>query len=250
MAFQPLYQIEPRRLVGFEALMRWDHPERGQIGPAAFIPVAEESALINQLTRWAIHRVCRQLRRWHEQYPASRELGVHVNISGKDLAGPQFAAFVRDSLSEAGVPPSCLVLEITESTLMQQLESVVGTLRELRELGVGVSVDDFGTGYSSLSYLSALPITSLKIDRSFVRQIGETKESGEIVRAIVRMGEALGKYVIAEGVETKAQLEHLRQLDCDCAQGFFLSRPLGVAQTDSLLAALAAPAELLQPAAA
>ncbi|HWY73861.1 MAG TPA: EAL domain-containing protein, partial [Burkholderiaceae bacterium] len=147
-----------------------------------------------------------------------------------------------------GVPPSCLTLEITESTLMQKLESAVGALKELRELGVGLSVDDFGTGYSSLSYLSALPITSLKIDRSFVRQIGETKESGEIVRAIVRLGEALGKRVIAEGVETKAQLERLRQLDCACAQGYLLSRPLAVAQAGGVLATFAARAQ--EPSAA
>jgi diguanylate cyclase (GGDEF)-like protein/PAS domain S-box-containing protein len=249
MAFQPLYQIEPRRLVGFEALMRWDHPERGQIGPGAFVPVAEESALINELTRWAIRHVCHQLRQWHDQYPASRELDVHVNISGKDLTVPHFAAFVRDALREAGVPPASLVLEITESTLMQQLESVVPTLKELRELGVGLSVDDFGTGYSSLSYLSVLPITSLKIDRSFVRQIGETRESGEIVRAIVRMGEALGKLVIAEGVETRAQLEWLQQMDCAWAQGYLFSRPLGVAQAGGVLAELTASTQLL-PAAA
>ncbi len=148
------------------------------------------------------------------------------------------------------MPPSCLALEITESTLMQKLESVIGTLKELRELGVGLSVDDFGTGYSSLSYLSALPITSLKIDRSFVRQIGETKESGEIVRAIVRLGDALGKRVIAEGVETKVQLECLQQLDCACAQGFLLSRPLGVAQTAGVLATFAAQAEGQSEAAA
>src|SRR5882757_425345 len=241
MAFQPLYRIEPRRLVGFEALMRWDHPQRGPISPGTFIPVAEESVLINELTRWAIRRVCHQLRTWHKQYPASRELCVHVNISGKDLTGgPQFVAFVRESLREAGVPPSCLALEITESTLMQKPESVIGTLKELRELGVGLSVDDFGTGYSSLSYLSALPITSLKIDRSFVRQIGETKESEEIVRAIVRLGDALGKRVIAEGVETEAQLACLRQLQCDCAQGFLLSRPLGLAQAGAVLATFAA----------
>src|SRR5258708_10418021 len=171
LAFQPLYRIEPHRLVGFEALMRWDHPARGLIGPGTFIPVAEESGLINQLTHWAIRRVCQQLRAWHQQYPSSRELGVHVNISGKDLTVPRFAAFVRESLREAGVPPSCLTLEITESTLMQQLESVIGTLKELRELGVGLSVDDFGTGYSSLTYRSALPITSLKLDRSFLRHI-------------------------------------------------------------------------------
>jgi diguanylate cyclase (GGDEF)-like protein/PAS domain S-box-containing protein len=250
MVFQPLYQIEPHRLVGFEALMRWDHPERGQIGPGTFVPLAEESTLINELTRWAIQRVCRQLRQWHEQYPASRDLDVHVNISGKDLTGPQFAAFVRDSLRDIGVPPANLVLEITETTLMQQLESVVPTLKELRDLGVGLSVDDFGTGYSSLSYLSVLPITSLKIDRSFVRQIGETKESGEIVRAIVRMGEALGKLVIAEGVETRAQLEHLKQMDCAWAQGFLLSRPLAVAQATGLLARLAPSPEPQHEAAA
>jgi len=140
--------------------------------------------------------------------------------------------------------------QIVGVTLEEQLESAVGTLKELRELGVGLSVDDFGTGYSSLSYLSALPITSLKIDRSFVRQIGETKESGEIVRAIVRLGDALGKRVIAEGVETKAQLDRLQQLDCDCAQGFLLSRPLGVPQAGGLLAAFAAQVEERPDAAA
>jgi diguanylate cyclase (GGDEF)-like protein/PAS domain S-box-containing protein len=242
LAFQPLFKIEPRRLIGFEALMRWDHPERGLIGPGTFIPVAEESALINQLTRWAIRRVCRQLRSWHDHHPIGRELVAHVNISGKDLTEPHFAAFVREALSEAGVPPSSLTLEITESTLMQTLESVVGTLSELRDLGVGVSVDDFGTGYSSLSYLSALPISSLKIDRSFVRQMDETKESAEIVRAIVHLGEALGKHVIAEGVETRAQLERLRQLNCECAQGYFLSRPLAEAQAAAVLAAFASNA--------
>jgi EAL domain-containing protein (putative c-di-GMP-specific phosphodiesterase class I) len=227
--------------------LRWEHPQRGTIGPGTFIPVAEESTLINQLTRWAIRCVCQQMRAWHERYPQSRDLSVHVNISGKDLAGPHFAAFVRDSVREAGVPPSCLTLEITESTLMQKLESVADTLKELRELGLGLSVDDFGTGYSSLSYLSALPITSLKIDRSFVRQIGETKESDEIVRAIVRLGDALGKHVIAEGVETRAQLERLHQLDCAYAQGFLLSRPLGVAQAAAMLAAAPACSER-QPA--
>ena len=236
MSFQPLFKIEPTRLIGFEALMRWQHPERGAIGPGTFIPVAEESALINQLTRWAIRHVCRQLRNWHEQYPKWHELAVHVNISGKDLTEPQFATFVREALREAGVPPSSLTLEITESTLMQTLESVIGTLNELRDLGVGVSVDDFGTGYSSLSYLSALPISSLKIDRSFVRQMGETKESSEIVRAIVHLGEALGKDVIAEGVETRAQLERLRQLNCGFAQGFLLSRPLSAPQATAALA--------------
>jgi diguanylate cyclase (GGDEF)-like protein/PAS domain S-box-containing protein len=250
LAFQPLYRIEPLELVGFEALIRWDHPQRGPIGPGTFIPVAEESTLINQLTQWAIRRVCHQLRDWHQQYPESRELGVHVNISGKDLTGLQFVAFVRESLRETGVPPSCLTLEITESTLMQKLETVASTLKELRQMGVGLSVDDFGTGYSSLSYLSALPITSLKIDRSFVRQIGETKESGEIVRAIVRLGEALNKHVIAEGVETKAQLECLRQLDCAIAQGYFLSRPLSAEQAAGALTGFAARADCQSAAAA
>ncbi|MBV8210526.1 MAG: EAL domain-containing protein [Burkholderiaceae bacterium] len=242
-AFQPLYRIEPRRLVGFEALMRWEHPQRGLIGPGSFIPVAEESALIGQLTQWAIRRVCRQLRAWHDAFPASRELVVHVNISGKDLSAPHFAEHVREALREAGVPPASLTLEITESKLMEKLESVSGTLRELRELGVGLSVDDFGTGYSSLSYLSALPITSLKIDRSFVRQIGDTKESGEIVRAIVRLADALGKDVIAEGVENKMQLDRLRELDCACAQGFFLSRPLAPANAAELLEGLSQRSE-------
>jgi diguanylate cyclase (GGDEF)-like protein/PAS domain S-box-containing protein len=235
LAFQPIFELGSRRQVGFEALARWQHPARGPISPVAFIPVAEESGLIVQLTQWAIQRACTQLRAWHDRDPASAALFVNVNISGHDLCDPKFADFVRETLDECSLRPSCLTLEITESTLMQQLEMAGGTLVKLRELGVGLSVDDFGTGYSSLSYLSSLPISSLKIDRSFVSRLEGRADDAEIVRAVIQLGDALGKRVIAEGIETAAQLERLARFGCSYGQGFLLSRPLTVQQVTELL---------------
>ncbi len=235
LAFQPVYELEPRRLVGFEALARWTHQERGPIPPSTFIPVAEESGLIGQLTQWAIQRACLQLRAWRDRFPVHRDIFVNVNISGHDLCEPKFADQVREALEQFGLPPSCLTLEITENTLMQQLDMGGKTLAKLRELGVGLSVDDFGTGYSSLSHLSTLPITSLKIDRSFVSKLGETSDETEIVRAVIQLGDALGKRVIAEGIETTAQLERLQRFGCGYGQGYHLARPLTVHQVAALL---------------
>jgi diguanylate cyclase (GGDEF)-like protein/PAS domain S-box-containing protein len=236
LVFQPVFELEPQRLVGFEALARWEHPERGPIPPATFIPVAEESGLIGQLTQWAIQRACLQLRAWRDRFPSYKELFVNVNISGHDLCEPKFTDQVRETLAQFGLPPTCLTLEITENTLMQQLDMGGKTLAQLRELGVGLSVDDFGTGYSSLSHLSTLPISSLKIDRSFVSKLDSSEsDETEIVRAVIQLGDALGKRVIAEGIETAAQLARLRDFRCGFGQGFLMARPLTVHQIAALL---------------
>ncbi|MES2715196.1 MAG: EAL domain-containing protein [Pseudomonadota bacterium] len=235
LAYQPLFAIEPQRLVGFEALARWTHPLRGMVSPAEFIPVAEASGLIVQLTRWALQQACRQLQVWRGQSTGADALFVNVNIAGQDLCETGFAELVRDTLVQHRLPASCLTLEITETALMQQLEMGSRTLQQLREIGVGLSVDDFGTGYSSLSHLSTLPINSLKIDKSFVDKLDGVSVESEIVRAVIQLGHALGKRVIAEGIETTAQLDRLRALGCGYAQGFLLARPLSTAQVDAML---------------
>ncbi len=199
--------------------------------------MAEESGLIVQLTQWAVDDACRQLAQWRARFPRAGKLFVNVNIAGADLAEPQFAQRVRNALLRFDLPPACLTLEITETTLMQQFEAGSRTLARLREIGVGLSVDDFGTGYSSLSHLSRLPINSLKIDRSFVARLDEASGEAEIVRAVVQLGRALGKKVIAEGVETARQLQSLQALGCGHAQGCLLGRPMNEEQVATLLGA-------------
>ncbi|MBL8349267.1 MAG: EAL domain-containing protein [Burkholderiaceae bacterium] len=235
LAFQPVFSIAERRVVGFEALARWPSSTRGMVRPDEFIPVAEASGLIVPLTRWALQTACRALRQWRALPGVAGELFVNVNIAGRDLCDAGFADFVRDTIASSGLPTRCLTLEITETTLMQHLETGKRTLARLRDLGVGLSVDDFGTGYSSLSHLSKLPISSLKIDRSFVAQLDGASVETEIVRAVIQLGHALGKRVIAEGIETEDQLEWLRALGCGHAQGFLLGRPQGSEQVAALL---------------
>jgi diguanylate cyclase (GGDEF)-like protein/PAS domain S-box-containing protein len=237
LEYQPLYELQSNRLVAFEALARWHHPERGSVSPAVFIPIAEESGLIGPLTQWVLERACAQLAAWHAAHPNNAGLRMHVNISGADLCGSGFANRVTRTILTHSLQPKHVTLEITESMLMERLDAALGTLEELSQLGVGVSVDDFGTGYSSLSYLSALPITSLKIDRSFVSKLQISTQNSEIVRAVITLGTALGKRVIAEGIETPAQMSRLRELGCELGQGFHMSRPVSAENADLLLAA-------------
>ena len=237
LAFQPLYDLSPYRINGFEALARWVHPERGFIGPGVFIPLAEECGLISELTRWMIERSVRELARWHAELPHLRHLGVHVNVSGRDMADPALVPYVRQVLQRHGLAPERLTLEITESVLMESLTAALATLNALRDLGVRFSIDDFGTGYSSLSYLSTLKFDSLKIDRSFVTGLAEDPQALEIVRAVLNLGRSLGKKVIAEGIETPAQLAALKQLGVPVGQGYLMSRPLPAAKIDALLRA-------------
>jgi len=235
VAYQPLYHLRSGELSGFEALARWHHPVHGPIGPATFIPIAEESALIGPLTDFVLETACQQLKRWQARGGAFAELTVQVNVSGNDIAQHNFAQRVRRAIVAARLAPSQLTLELTENVLMDRLDGALAALAELRELGVGLSIDDFGTGYSSLSYLSSLPIDSLKIDASFVRGMRSGSKEAEVVRAIVTLGASLGKDVIAEGIESESQLDQLRSMGCASGQGFHLSRPLAAENVDLLL---------------
>ncbi len=222
--YQPIVSVPQRRLAGFEALLRWNHPERGLVVPADFIRLAEETGLIVSIGQWVLWEACRQVRTWHDLQTGDGErLTVSVNLSARQFQDPALVERVADALSVTDLPPSSLRLEITESVLMDQAEQSVRLLDQLKELGVQVQADDFGTGYSSLSYLHRFRIDALKIDRSFVAPIGRASEGGEIVRTIVTLAQNLGMSVIAEGVETDKQRLHLGKLGCQQMQGHLFS---------------------------
>ena len=234
--FQPLYELEPYRLCGFEALARWVHPQRGPVSPAVFIALAEETGHIEALTDWVIDHAVARLAEWQLMFPGLGDLDMHVNISGRDLARASLVDHVQAVLQRHRLDASALTLEITETTLMGRLEVALQTMGRLRQTGVRFSIDDFGTGYSSLAYLGTLPIDSLKIDRSFVMGMHEQPQNVEIVRAVLNLGMTLGRKVIAEGIETPEQLSTLRSLGVPIGQGYLLSRPLRCEQVVELLA--------------
>jgi diguanylate cyclase (GGDEF)-like protein len=226
MSYQPLIDIQDGSLFGFEALLRWQHPEFGNIPPNKFIPIAEESGLIIPITKWILNETTKQLAAWQKIGRHHRGLIVSVNISGKHLSNDDLISDVEDALAQSKIDPSTLKLEITESAAMDDAEHTISVLNRLKHLGVQLSIDDFGTGYSSLSYLHRLPFDTLKIDRSFVYSVGETGENSEILQTIISLAKNLKKKVIAEGIETESQLALLQNLGCDYGQGYLLSRPL------------------------
>lgn len=223
--YQPIMSLSNESLVGFEALVRWQHPERGLVYPDDFIRVAEETELIIPIGERVLFEACRQVREWQLRYPVFSELCVSVNLSCKQFKQPGLVKQVSEILQETGLQPQCLNLEITESILMDNVEAAVSMMKELRALGVQLSIDDFGTGYSSLSYLHRFPMNTLKIDRSFVSQMHDNNENTEIVRTIVMLARNLGMEVIAEGLETEQQLFKLLLLGCDYGQGYFFCHP-------------------------
>jgi diguanylate cyclase (GGDEF)-like protein/PAS domain S-box-containing protein len=235
VAYQPLIELSTNRLVGFEALARWNHPELGPIGPDVFIPVAEESGLIVGLTDLVLKRACAQLQEWQSIDEGFAHLRMQVNLSGRDLAQPGLTARVTQAVLAAGLQPRHLTLELTENILMERIETALPMLEELRALGVRLSVDDFGTGYSSLAHLSRLPIDSLKVDRSFVRKLTAGSKEAMVVRGIVQLGNSLGKDVVAEGIETASQFDQLREMGCSFGQGFLMGRPLAPEQITATL---------------
>ena len=247
VVYQPLFEIAGGRIAGFEALLRWRHPEHGAISPAEFLPIAEEAGLMVRLTDFVLHCACRQLRAWQSLGPAQGELTMNVNLSGHDLAHPALVARVTQALVEAGVQAEHLCLELTENVLMSRVEGAVPLLGELKALGVKLAIDDFGTGYSSLSHLSTLPIDCLKIDRSFVMRLNPGTQEAAVVRSIVVLGSTLGKVVVAEGIETAAQLEQLREIGCHHGQGYLLARPAAAADLAPLLGRAKMPAAALPP---
>ncbi len=224
--YQPVVEIGGATTVGVEALVRWHHPAQGLVGPYRFIPVAEESGLIIPIGAWVLEQACTQLRDWHDRAGQDGRGSVDVNLSARQIDDPRIIATVEEILARTGLPPEHLTLEITESALMSDATAALGVLRALKSLGVVLAIDDFGTGYSSLSYLQRFPLDILKVDQSFVDELGESPEAEEIVSAVIGLAHALGLKVVAEGVETKAQLEVLRAFGCDFAQGYLFSKPL------------------------
>ena len=224
--YQPIVDVQTGQIEGFEALVRWDHPDRGLVPPVQFIPLAEETGLIQPLGRFVIAEACQQLRKWQLELPEAEQLSVSVNVSCRQFVKEGLVDHVAGVLETTGLDPACLKLEITESVLMHDAQHTAGELSRLKALGVKIAIDDFGTGYSSLSYLRQLPIDHLKIDRSFISGDDVSGESQEIVKSIIALARSLGLTVIAEGVEHQDQLDKLRSADCDKAQGFMFSRPV------------------------
>jgi EAL domain-containing protein (putative c-di-GMP-specific phosphodiesterase class I) len=230
--------------MGVEALIRWRHPQRGLVPPAQFIRVAEESGFIVPISRWVLHEACREARAWQDAgLPPTR---IAVNASAVDLRSKDFAAGVGAILAETGLDPNYLELELTETFLMQDSKSTATVLRALKDMGVQLALDDFGTGYSSLSYLKRFPINTLKIDQSFVHDLTTDADDASIVSAVISMGKSLNMRVVAEGVETRAQLEFLQEHSCPEGQGFYFSHPVVAEEVSQLLKRRVADPRLLQ----
>ena len=222
--FQPQYHGPSGALVACEALVRWQHPQRGLIAPGEFIPMAEETGLIVRLGRWVLQQACRQTREF--QQAGLTNLRVAVNLSARQFLQQDLPGMVAQALADSGLAPACLEVEITEGTIIEDFPRAHATLSELRALGVSIAIDDFGTGYSALSYLQKFPVDVLKIDRSFICDLHSGNSSVAIARAIVAMAHELKLKVLAEGVDSAEQLEILSELGCDLLQGFYLGRPL------------------------
>lgn len=224
--YQPIVNLETSEIIGFEALVRWRHPTRGMIPPDNFIPAAEENGLILPLGRWILGESCRQMREWQDAYAQASSLMVSVNLSCKQFLQSDLAEQVGLTLKATGLAPRCLKLEITESYLIENIDKAIKIMNRLRDIGVELSLDDFGTGYSSLSYLHRLPVSSLKIDRSFISRMTDSEENNEIVHTIVKLAQNLKMQVIAEGIETDEQLAQLNQLNCGFGQGYLFAKPM------------------------
>ena len=223
--YQPLVRLDDQRIGALEALVRWQHPKKGLLSPAEFIPVAEETGLIAPLGLWVLEEACRQSARWQRAAPEAPPVRIAVNLSVRQLALPQFEEAVRSILAETEIDPMSLSLELTETVLMEAAPATLAILGRLREMGIRLAIDDFGTGYSSLSYLKHFPVDTLKVDRSFVKGLGVDPEDSAIVAAVVGLAHTLGLSAVAEGVETEGQLKHLRLLECDLAQGYYFAHP-------------------------
>lgn len=226
LVYQPIVDLKTGKPLGFEALMRWNHPEKGLISPGVFIPVAEETGLIIEASRWALKESCRALKRIGSQTGYDIPLFMSVNFSATDFAEENFLEQLYTIISATDVSPKQIHLEITERLLMNQPDNARETLRMCRKAGLGIAIDDFGTGYSSLGYLHYYPIDTLKVDQTFVRNMKNDKNAKELVRSIIALGRNLGMKIIAEGVEEREEADTLLEMGCDLAQGYFFARPM------------------------
>jgi EAL domain-containing protein (putative c-di-GMP-specific phosphodiesterase class I) len=233
--YQPIVSLATRSLAGFEALVRWQHPERGLVLPAEFISVAEDTGLIGPLDRWVMREACQQMANWHGRFGMDPPLHVSVNMSAIHF-GDQLEEHIQTVLQDTGLDPQQLKLEVTESAVLESPETATERIQRLKRMGIKLSLDDFGTGYASFSHLCQLPYDTLKIDQSFVARIGDDGENTEIINAIIVLGHNLRMDVVAEGVETPKQAAQLKTMWCEYAQGFFFSRPLDADAAGALIA--------------
>jgi diguanylate cyclase (GGDEF)-like protein len=234
--YQPILRLDTGKITEVEALIRWQHEKRGLLQPDEFIGLTEETGLIVPIGQWVLSEACKQARTWQLEYPTTPPLVMSVNLSSKQFQNPKLVEEIREALDESGLAPSCLKLEITETTVMQDAPVTLTKLNELKELGVRLAIDDFGTGYSSLGYLKRFPVDTLKIDRSFVKGLSPDGGDSAIVRAVVTVAKSLNMDVTAEGVETEGQLAEVTALGCDRAQGFLFARPVSAERVAPLLA--------------
>ncbi|MGE4293336.1 MAG: putative bifunctional diguanylate cyclase/phosphodiesterase, partial [Desulfovibrio sp.] len=233
--YQPIVSLNGDGLVGFEALVRWQHPERGIVSPGEFIPLAEETGLIIDLGRQVLEEATRNMARWTRTYPEARNLQLSVNISARQFRNNDLVNDVIEALRKSGLEPGCLKLEITETTVMDDVETSLLRLQRIKEEGMQLSMDDFGTGYSSMSYLQKFPLDQLKVDLSFVRRILDSTENAEIVRAIITLAHSLRMVVVAEGIEFQEQATLLRELNCELGQGYLYSPPVPAEEAEKFL---------------
>jgi diguanylate cyclase (GGDEF)-like protein len=232
LAYQPTIALSDMSTTGVEALIRWNHPVRGVVLPDEFIPLAEETGLISEIGKWVLERACAQGAAWRE---AGYAIGMAVNVSARQLDSDQLIADVEGALSDSGLAPEALTIEITETTLMRNVEETARRLAAVKRLGVRIAIDDFGTGYSSLAHLQRFPVDALKIDRSFIAGLSQNKEGETLIHTLVQLGKALSIETFAEGIEQQQQLSKLRDEDCDSGQGFLFARPLDVAATEAFM---------------
>jgi EAL domain-containing protein (putative c-di-GMP-specific phosphodiesterase class I) len=235
LVYQPTVSVATGQITGVEALVRWQHPERGVLLPTEFIPLAEETGLIYPLGEWVLREACRQAKQWQDEQEQEPLLSINVNISGRQVEHAEFPGLVREVLAETELEPSSLILEITESVLMDDSDRNQERLTELKDMGIRLAIDDFGTGYSSLRYLHRFPVDLLKIDRSFIQPLGTGSAGEEFVQTILRLGETLHVATVAEGIEDHRQLLALRRLGCPQAQGYYLGRPTDASSIASML---------------
>jgi EAL domain-containing protein (putative c-di-GMP-specific phosphodiesterase class I) len=233
--YQPIVSLQTEKIIGFEALTRWQRPE-GVLSPIEFITVAEETGLIVQMNRQLLREACLQLRAWQTEFPSTVPLTLSVNITSREFAMPDLTSEIKKSIDLTGVDPSCLHFEIIETIAMGDAEKSGHVLAQLKALGVRLSIDDFGTGYSSLSRLRRIPVDTLKIDRAFISNMDRDRENREIVRAIILLAHNLGLKVVAEGTETEEHINLLKEFNCEMAQGYLYSRPIDAEGMSKLLA--------------